>query len=96
MAQPLVIGLIAVPLIVQSYGIFAISLVAARWLGLPHNVAGPACLIGTSNFFEYSSGGNLAVRPELGRGAGHRGGRAGGGAGDAVIGGAGQPHAALV
>ena len=51
-AQPLVIGLIAVPLIVQSYGIFAIALVAARWLKLPHNVAGPACLIGTSNFFE--------------------------------------------
>ena len=51
-AQPLVIGLIDVPLIVQSYGIFAIALVAARWLKLPHNVAGPACLIGTSNFFE--------------------------------------------
>jgi len=51
-AQPAVIALIAVPLIVQSYGIFAISLVAARWLRLPHNVAGPACLIGTSNFFE--------------------------------------------
>ena len=50
--KPLVIALIAVPLIVQSYGIFAISLVAARWLRLPHNVAGPACLIGTSNFFE--------------------------------------------
>lgn len=51
-AQPLVIAMIAVPLIVQSYGIFAISLVAARALKLPHNVAGPACLIGTSNFFE--------------------------------------------
>ena len=51
-AQPLVIVMIAVPLIVQSYGIFAIALVAARWLKLPHNVAGPACLIGTSNFFE--------------------------------------------
>ena len=51
-AQPAVIALIAVPLIVQSYGIFAISLVAARWVRLPHNVAGPACLIGTSNFFE--------------------------------------------
>ena len=50
--KPLVIVLIAVPLIVQSYGIFAIALVAARWLKLPHNVAGPACLIGTSNFFE--------------------------------------------
>lgn len=50
--KPLVIALIAVPLIVQSYGIFAIALVGARWLKLPHNVAGPACLIGTSNFFE--------------------------------------------
>lgn len=51
-ARPLVIGLIAVPLVLQTYGIFFISWWAARWLKLPHNVAGPACLIGTSNFFE--------------------------------------------
>jgi len=51
-ARPLVIAMIAVPLILQSYGIFVISYVAARALKLPHNVAGPACLIGTSNFFE--------------------------------------------
>ncbi len=51
-AQPLVIALIAVPLIVQSYGIFAIGLIGARLLKLPHDIAGPACLIGTSNFFE--------------------------------------------
>lgn len=51
-AKPLVIAMIAVPLIVQSYGIFFISWWGARWLKLPHNVAGPACLIGTSNFFE--------------------------------------------
>lgn len=51
-AKPLVIAMIAVPLIVQSYGIFAIAYVAAKALKLPHNVAGPACLIGTSNFFE--------------------------------------------
>jgi ACR3 family arsenite transporter len=50
--KPLVIAMIAVPLIVQSYGIFVISYVAAKALQLPHNVAGPACLIGTSNFFE--------------------------------------------
>ncbi len=50
--QPLVIGLIAVPLLVQSYGIFIIGLIGARMLKLPHNIAGPACLIGTSNFFE--------------------------------------------
>ena len=52
MDKPLVIALIAVPLLVQTYGIFFISWWGARWLKLPHNVAGPACLIGTSNFFE--------------------------------------------
>jgi ACR3 family arsenite transporter len=51
-AKPLVIALIAVPLVLQSVGIFAIAWVAARWMKLPHNIAGPACLIGTSNFFE--------------------------------------------
>lgn len=50
--QPLIILLIAVPLVLQSYGIFFIAWWGARWLKLPHNVAGPACLIGTSNFFE--------------------------------------------
>ncbi len=51
-AQPQVIVLIAVPLILQTYGIFFLSWYTARWLKLPHDVAGPACLIGTSNFFE--------------------------------------------
>ncbi|MBL8313877.1 MAG: ACR3 family arsenite efflux transporter [Rubrivivax sp.] len=51
-AQPLVIALIAVPLILQSYGIFFIAALGARWMKLPHNIAAPACLIGTSNFFE--------------------------------------------
>ena len=50
--QPLVIALIAVPLVLQSYGIFAISYAAAWRLKLPHNIAAPACMIGTSNFFE--------------------------------------------
>jgi ACR3 family arsenite transporter len=50
--QPLVIGLIAVPLIIQSYGIFAIAYVAARIWRLPFNIAAPCALIGTSNFFE--------------------------------------------
>ena len=52
LGKPFVIALIAVPLIVQSYGIFAISFIAARWLKLPFEIAAPACLIGTSNFFE--------------------------------------------
>lgn len=50
--QPLIIGLIAVPLLLQTYGIFAISYVAAQKLKLPHNIAAPACMIATSNFFE--------------------------------------------
>ena len=51
-AQPVVIVLIAIPLIVQTYGIFFISWWGAKLMKLPHDIAGPACLIGTSNFFE--------------------------------------------
>ena len=50
--QPAVILMVAVPLVLQSYGIFFIAWWGAKWLRLPHNIAGPACLIGTSNFFE--------------------------------------------
>jgi ACR3 family arsenite transporter len=38
--------------LLQTYGIFLLSWWAARRLKLPHDIAGPACLIGTSNFFE--------------------------------------------
>jgi len=51
-AQPLLIGMIAVPLLLQTYGIFVLGWVGAKLLRLPEDVAGPACLIGTSNFFE--------------------------------------------
>jgi ACR3 family arsenite transporter len=50
--QPLLIGLIAVPLLIQSYGIFALAYGAARWWKVPYDVAAPCALIGTSNFFE--------------------------------------------
>jgi ACR3 family arsenite transporter len=50
--QPQTIVLIAIPLLIQTYGIFFIAYAAAKALKLPHNIAGPACLIGTSNFFE--------------------------------------------
>ncbi|KZY66640.1 MULTISPECIES: ACR3 family arsenite efflux transporter [unclassified Oleiphilus] len=50
--QPLAIVLIAIPLLIQTYFIFAVGYGAAKTLKLPHNVAAPACLIGTSNFFE--------------------------------------------
>lgn len=51
-SEPFVILLIAVPLLIQSYGVFIIAYGGARLLRLPHNVAAPAGLIGTSNFFE--------------------------------------------
>jgi len=50
--KPLIIAMIAVPLVVQSYGIFVLAYAAAKLMRLPHAIAGPACLIGTSNFFE--------------------------------------------
>ncbi len=50
--QPIRVLLIAVPLLIQSYGIFAIAYGLARVLKLPFNVAAPAAMIGTSNFFE--------------------------------------------
>ncbi|WP_282064814.1 ACR3 family arsenite efflux transporter [Aliiroseovarius marinus] len=52
LAKPLAIVLIAVPLLIQTYGIFAIAYGAAKAMKLPHNIAAPACMIGTSNFFE--------------------------------------------
>lgn len=51
-SEPETIGLIAIPLMIQTYGIFIIAYLAAKWMKLPHNIAAPACLIGTSNFFE--------------------------------------------
>jgi ACR3 family arsenite transporter len=50
--QPLLIALIATPLLIQSYGIFAVAYGAARLWKVPFNVAAPCALIGTSNFFE--------------------------------------------
>jgi ACR3 family arsenite transporter len=51
-AKPVAIVLIAIPLLIQTYGIFAIAYAAAKAIKLPHNIAAPACMIGTSNFFE--------------------------------------------
>ena len=50
--QPFLIALIAVPLLIQSYGIFALSYALAWAWRVPFNVAAPCALIGTSNFFE--------------------------------------------
>ena len=52
LADPFVIVLIAVPILLQSYGIFAIAYAAAFAWKVPHRIAAPCALIGTSNFFE--------------------------------------------
>ena len=50
--KPLVIVLIAIPLLIQSYGIFAVAYGWAWVWRVPFSTAAPAALIGTSNFFE--------------------------------------------
>ena len=52
LTRPLVIVMIAIPLLIQSYGIFAVAYWAARAWRVPHKVAAPCAMIGTSNFFE--------------------------------------------
>jgi ACR3 family arsenite transporter len=51
-AQPLVIALLAVPILVQVYLNAGIAYGLSRWAKVPHCIAGPAALIGASNFFE--------------------------------------------
>jgi ACR3 family arsenite transporter len=50
--RPVLIVLIAIPLLIQSYGIFAIGYFLAWRLRVPFKVAAPCAMIGTSNFFE--------------------------------------------
>jgi arsenite transporter len=50
--EPIVIALVSVPLLLQSYGIFAVAYGLAWVFRIRHEVAAPAAMIGTSNFFE--------------------------------------------
>ena len=50
--KPFVILLISIPLIIQTIGIFVVTYFLAFKLSIPYNIAAPAALIGTSNFFE--------------------------------------------
>ncbi|EGT5507155.1 ACR3 family arsenite efflux transporter [Clostridioides difficile] len=52
--NPLHIILIAIPLILQTFLIFAVAYVSCRLLKLPYNISAPAGMIGASNFFELS------------------------------------------
>ena len=51
-AQPLVIALLAVPILIQVYFNAGLAYILNRVAGEQHCVAGPSALIGASNFFE--------------------------------------------
>ena len=51
-AQPAVIGLLAVPILIQVYFNSGLAYLLNRLVGEQHCVAGPSALIGASNFFE--------------------------------------------
>ena len=61
LGNPLHIGLIAVPLVIQTVLIFFIAYLAAKALKLPHNVAAPVGMIGASNFFELAVAVAIAI-----------------------------------
>ncbi len=50
--NPLIILLVAVPLIIQTYFIFFLAWFGGRKLKLPHAICSPSAMIGASNFFE--------------------------------------------
>ena len=50
--KPLVIGMIAVPILLQSLAMFGLTYVWMCKACVPHSIAAPAALIGGSNFFE--------------------------------------------
>jgi ACR3 family arsenite transporter len=52
LAQPLVIALLAVPILIQVYFNAGLAYLLNRVAGEAHEVAGPSCLIAASNFFE--------------------------------------------
>ena len=60
-ANPTHIGLIAVPLILQTVFIFCLAYLTAKASKLPHNIAAPASMIGASNFFELAVAVAIAI-----------------------------------
>ena len=59
--QPVVIAILAVPIVIQVYLNAGIAYGLNRALGVPHNVAGPSALIGASNFFELAVAAAIAL-----------------------------------
>ena len=59
--QPLVILLLAVPIVIQVYLNAGLAYGLNRALGVPHNIACPSALIGASNFFELAVAAAIAL-----------------------------------
>ncbi len=59
--QPLIIALLAVPIVIQVYLNAGIAYGLNRALGVPHNIACPSALIGASNFFELAVAAAIAL-----------------------------------
>jgi len=59
--QPLIILLLAVPIVIQVYLNAGIAYGLSRALGVPHDIACPAALIGASNFFELAVAAAIAL-----------------------------------
>ena len=97
LAQPLIIALLAVPILIQVYFNAGLAYLLNRATGEAHCVAAPSALIGASNFFELAVAAAISLFGFYsGRGARHRRRRADRGAGDAVGGEDRQCQQALV
>jgi ACR3 family arsenite transporter len=60
-AQPLVIVLLAVPILIQVYFNSGLAYILNRMTGEQHCVAGPSALIGASNFFELAVAAAISI-----------------------------------
>jgi arsenite transporter len=61
LAQPFVIALLAVPILIQVYFNAGLAYLLNRWSGEQHCVAGPSALIGASNFFELAVAAAISI-----------------------------------
>lgn len=60
-AAPLIIALLAVPILIQVFVNSGLAYLLNRQVGSPHCVAGPSALIGASNFFELAVATSIAL-----------------------------------
>jgi ACR3 family arsenite transporter len=61
LAQPLVIAMLAVPILIQVYFNSGLAYLLNRRFKVAHSVAGPSALIGASNFFELAVAAAIAL-----------------------------------